>query len=42
MKSRLADALARGDTEAIINLTSRISAAQAAQSDQSNQMLPYA
>jgi len=43
MKGRLADAIASGNTQAIINLTSRIAAAQAAQpSGEKESALPYA
>ena len=42
MKGKLADAIASGDTQTIINLTSRIAAAQAAQPSPEDQSAPYA
>jgi hypothetical protein len=42
MKGKLADAMASGDTQAVIRLTSRIAAAQAAEaSDDQEQTQPY-
>ena len=41
MKGRLADALASGDTLAIVNLSARIAAAQAAQSSEDEESAPY-